>query len=169
MSNATNNTLGSLLPQMEAAANSDSLYGDMVPNLRFNVTMIVIWGILLGIQVIQVIMRQYWFTVAFICTGILEVIGYVGRTCSHYNVASLDPFPFEHDLFDHCARFYHGWHLLSTGKAYRSVRAPVLVIAFSNGLFIYFHLFRYHLSGGPSCRRWSLWCGSCRWRLPKNW
>lgn len=93
MSNATNNTLGSLLPQMEAAASdSDSLYGGMVPNLRFNVAMIVIWGILLGIQVLQVIMRQYWFTVAFICTGILEVIGYVGRTCSHSNVAALNPF-----------------------------------------------------------------------------
>ncbi|CAI4804466.1 CIC_collapsed_G0051150.mRNA.1.CDS.1 [Saccharomyces cerevisiae] len=92
MSNATNNTLGSLLPQLEAAANSNSLYGGMVPNLRFNITMIVIWGILLTIHVVQLLMRQYWFSIAFICTGILEVLGFIGRTWSHSNVADMDAF-----------------------------------------------------------------------------
>ncbi|CAI4786779.1 ANL_collapsed_G0050220.mRNA.1.CDS.1 [Saccharomyces cerevisiae] len=92
MSNATNNTLGSLLPQLEAAANSNSLYGGMVPNLRFNITMIVIWGILLTIHVVQLLMRQYWFSIAFVCTGILEVLGFIGRTWSHSNVADMDAF-----------------------------------------------------------------------------
>ena len=69
-----------------------SLYGGMTPNLRFNITMIVIWGILLSAQCVQVIYKQWWFSVAFICTGILEVLGYIGRTWSHQDTGLMDPF-----------------------------------------------------------------------------
>lgn len=69
-----------------------SLYSGMVPNLAFNIAMIVIWGILLTSQILLIWMKQYWFSVAFICTGILEVLGYIGRTWSHYNVYAMNPF-----------------------------------------------------------------------------
>ncbi|CCF57604.1 hypothetical protein KAFR_0C06120 [Kazachstania africana CBS 2517] len=60
----------------------------MVPNLGFNASMIGIWGALLLAQIAQLYFRQYWFSVSFICTGILEVIGYIGRTMNHFNVAN---------------------------------------------------------------------------------
>jgi len=69
-----------------------SLYGGMTPNLAFNICMIVIWGILLACQIVQVIYKQYWFSTAFICTGILEVLGYIGRTWSHSDTSLMDPF-----------------------------------------------------------------------------
>lgn len=69
-----------------------SLYGGMTPNLAFNICMIAIWGILLASQIVQTIYKQYWFSVAFICTGILEVLGYIGRTWSHSDTSLMDPF-----------------------------------------------------------------------------
>ncbi|SMN17878.1 similar to Saccharomyces cerevisiae YOR049C RSB1 Suppressor of sphingoid long chain base (LCB) sensitivity of an LCB-lyase mutation [Maudiozyma saulgeensis] len=64
----------------------------MTPNLAFNICMIVIWGILLASQIVQVIYKQYWFSTAFVCTGILEVLGYIGRTWSHSDTTLMDPF-----------------------------------------------------------------------------
>ncbi|EDO16798.1 hypothetical protein Kpol_526p51 [Vanderwaltozyma polyspora DSM 70294] len=69
---------------------SDSYYSGLVPNLGYNVAMIVIWGILLGIHVLFLYYKQYWFAVTLICTGILEVLGYIGRTWSHYNVYAMN-------------------------------------------------------------------------------
>lgn len=69
-----------------------SLYGGMTPNLAFNICMIAIWGILLTLQCAQLIFRQWWFSTAFICTGILEVLGYIGRTWSHSDTGLMDPF-----------------------------------------------------------------------------
>lgn len=69
-----------------------SLYGGMTPNFKFNTCMIVIWGILLTAHIIQLIYKQYWFSIAFICTGILEVLGYIGRTWSHHNTTLMTPF-----------------------------------------------------------------------------
>lgn len=69
-----------------------SLYSGMTPNAGFNIAMIAIWGILLACQCVQVYYRQIWFSVAFICTGILEVLGYIGRAWGHYNVYNMDGF-----------------------------------------------------------------------------
>ncbi|CCD25377.1 phospholipid-translocating ATPase RSB1 NDAI_0F00580 [Naumovozyma dairenensis CBS 421] len=69
-----------------------SLYSGMVPNVAFNISMIAIWGVLLTIQVLQLYYRQWWFSIAFICTGVLEVLGYIGRTWSHYNLPAMNPF-----------------------------------------------------------------------------
>lgn len=71
---------------------SVSLYAGMTPNFRFNTCMIVIWGILLTFQIAQLIYKQYWFSVAFICTGVLEVLGYIGRTWSHHDTTLMNPF-----------------------------------------------------------------------------
>lgn len=69
-----------------------SLYAGMTPNFRFNTCMIVIWGILLTAHIIQLIYKQYWFSIAFICTGVLEVLGYIGRTWSHHDTTLMNPF-----------------------------------------------------------------------------
>lgn len=71
---------------------SVSLYSGMVPNLGFNIAMLSIWGVLLSSHVLLVWLKQYWFSTAFICAGILEVIGYAGRVWSHFNVFMMDPF-----------------------------------------------------------------------------
>lgn len=68
------------------------LYNGETPNLAFNVSMIAIWGVILGCQIIQIIYKQYWFSIAFICTGILEILGYIGRTWSHSDTTLMDPF-----------------------------------------------------------------------------
>ncbi|KAL3240445.1 phospholipid-translocating ATPase RSB1 [Nakaseomyces bracarensis] len=69
-----------------------SYYSGMVPKLRFNGAMIAIWSLLLIAQIIQLYWRQWWFSVAFICASILEVLGYIGRTKSHFDVYNIDMF-----------------------------------------------------------------------------
>ncbi|QLQ82022.1 hypothetical protein HG537_0G02760 [Torulaspora globosa] len=69
-----------------------SLYSGMVPNLGFNVAMLAIWGVLLGWHTVMIWYRQYWFSLAFVCAAILEVLGYVGRVWSHFNLFLVDPF-----------------------------------------------------------------------------
>lgn len=69
-----------------------SMYSGMVPNLAFNIAMLVIWSLLLAFHTTMVWRKQYWFSIAFMCAGIMEVIGYVGRVISHYNVFKIDPF-----------------------------------------------------------------------------
>ncbi|CCH58731.1 hypothetical protein TBLA_0A09460 [Henningerozyma blattae CBS 6284] len=64
----------------------------MVPNIGFNLAMLVIWGIILAVNCVQVYWRQWWFSIAFICADILEILGYVGRVIGHYNLYSLDPY-----------------------------------------------------------------------------
>lgn len=89
--NVTTNSTLAILQQIQDEA-PISLYGGMTPNFRFNTCMIVMWGLLLATQVFQVIYRQPWFSTAFICTGILEVLGYIGRTWSHKDTTLMDPF-----------------------------------------------------------------------------
>lgn len=69
-----------------------SLYSGMVPNLAFNISMCAIWGVLLTLQTLALWLKQYWFSVAFMCAGVLEVLGYIGRIWSHFNLFLFDPF-----------------------------------------------------------------------------
>ncbi|QLL34903.1 hypothetical protein HG536_0H02780 [Torulaspora globosa] len=69
-----------------------SLYSGMVPNLAFNVAMLAIWGVLLSWHTLMIWYRQYWFSSAFVCAAILEVLGYVGRVWSHFDVYLVNPF-----------------------------------------------------------------------------
>lgn len=89
--NTTTNSTLEILQQL-ADETPVSLYGGMTPNFRFNTCMIVIWGILLTAQVLQIWFKQIWFSTAFVCTGILEVLGYIGRTWSHHDTTLMDPF-----------------------------------------------------------------------------
>lgn len=88
--NSTNITTALINQTVDDA--SLSLYAGMIPNFRFNTCMVVIWGILLAAHIIQLIYKQYWFSIAFICTGILEILGYIGRTWSHHDTTLMDPF-----------------------------------------------------------------------------
>lgn len=90
MSSSVNDTIAGL--EILGQPVEISYYGSMTPNLRFNLCMVVIWSILLCFQTVQVIYKQWWFSIAFLCTCILEVIGYAGRTWSHYNVYLMNPF-----------------------------------------------------------------------------
>lgn len=87
-------TLGTLVkdPAVVDGVSPISLYSGMVPNLAFNISLLAIWGVLLSLNVSLVWMKQYWFSTAFICAGVLEVIGYAGRVWSHFNVFLMDPF-----------------------------------------------------------------------------
>ncbi|QLQ81024.1 hypothetical protein HG537_0E03790 [Torulaspora globosa] len=71
---------------------SGSLYGSVVPNLAFNVAMLAIWGVLLGWHTIMFRYKQYWFSSAFVCAAILQVLGYVGRVWGHFNLSLETPF-----------------------------------------------------------------------------
>lgn len=75
-----------------SSGNSGDYYNGMTLNLGYNVAMIAIWGVLLGVHVILLVLKQHWFSVGFICSGILEVLGYVGRTWSHFNGYALNGF-----------------------------------------------------------------------------
>ncbi|SJM85302.1 related to Sphingoid long-chain base transporter RSB1 [Zygosaccharomyces bailii] len=70
----------------------EDYYNGMVPNVGFNIAMLAIWGVILALHVLMVYLKQYWFSMCFICTGILEVLGYIGRTWSHFNVDGMTPF-----------------------------------------------------------------------------
>ncbi|SCW02247.1 LAFE_0F02234g1_1 [Lachancea fermentati] len=84
--------LSAKFPQSEVPA-SESFYSGMVPNLRFNITMAVIFGILWLFHVVMgVWTKQYWFWVAFTCACTLEVLGYVGRALSHNDVMNMNDF-----------------------------------------------------------------------------
>lgn len=69
-----------------------SYYSGMIPKLRFNAALIAIWGLLLICHILQLYWKQYWFSIAFICAAILEVLGCIGRTASHFNVYNIDMF-----------------------------------------------------------------------------
>lgn len=87
---ATNSTIAAdAAPLVKRKGN---YYNGLVPNLAFNMAMLVIWGVLLAIQVLQLYLKQYWFSFGFICTGILELLGYIGRVWSHYNQHNLNGF-----------------------------------------------------------------------------
>ncbi|CAR26683.1 ZYRO0B15686p [Zygosaccharomyces rouxii] len=86
---ATNSTV---TPSSQASQDSASYYNGLVPSLAYNVAMLVIWSVLLTIHVLQLYLKQYWFSTGFICTGILEVLGYIGRTWSHFNQDNLNAF-----------------------------------------------------------------------------
>lgn len=75
-----------------SGVDSNSYYNGLVPNLGYNVAMLAIWGVLLTVHVLQLYLRQYWFSIGFICTGILEVLGYIGRTWSHFNQDNVNAF-----------------------------------------------------------------------------
>lgn len=92
--NVTEFTLGSVIKDggVVNGVAPVSLYSGMVPNLAFNISMLAIWGVLLGCQILLIWFKQFWFSTAFICAAILEVIGYAGRVWSHYNVFQMDPF-----------------------------------------------------------------------------
>lgn len=63
-----------------------SYYSGLIPGLGYNAALIVIWSILLGIQVPSFYYKQYWFSGSLICASILELLGYIGRTWSHFNL-----------------------------------------------------------------------------------
>lgn len=77
----------------ESTGDSQAFYSGMVPNYRFNVTMAVIFGLLLLFQfVVGLYTRQYWFFAAFTCACILEMLGYIGRALSHKDLTVEDYF-----------------------------------------------------------------------------
>ncbi|CCE62176.1 hypothetical protein TPHA_0C00190 [Tetrapisispora phaffii CBS 4417] len=63
-----------------------SYYSGLVPNLGFNIAMIVIWSIILGAETLSLYFKQYWFSITFICAALLEIVGYAGRVWSHFNL-----------------------------------------------------------------------------------
>lgn len=67
-------------------------YNGMVPNFGFNLSMLVIWSILLAANIVLLRYKQYWFSSAFICAAIMEVVGYSGRVWSHSDMYSGDAF-----------------------------------------------------------------------------
>ncbi|QLQ81229.1 hypothetical protein HG537_0E05850 [Torulaspora globosa] len=69
-----------------------SLYSGIVPNLAFNATMLAIWCVLLCWHTVMIWFRQYWFSSAFICAAILEVLGYSGRVSGHFDPSLETPF-----------------------------------------------------------------------------
>ncbi|CEP65007.1 RTA1 domain-containing protein LALA0_S16e00540g [Lachancea lanzarotensis] len=70
-----------------------SLYGDMNPNLAFNVSMIAIFGVLFVLQAgLGLYTRQRWMCVSFMCACGIEVAGYVGRALSHNNTSDIGTF-----------------------------------------------------------------------------
>ncbi|CCE64947.1 hypothetical protein TPHA_0J01250 [Tetrapisispora phaffii CBS 4417] len=77
-----------LLQKKDKISDGESFYSGLVPNLRFNGAMIAIWSILLGTHVFMLYLKQWWFSSAYICASILELLGYIGRTWSHFNVYS---------------------------------------------------------------------------------
>ncbi|QLL33669.1 hypothetical protein HG536_0E05800 [Torulaspora globosa] len=70
----------------------DSLYGGIVPNLAFNAAMLAIWIVLLGWHSLMIWFKQYWFSSAFVCAAILEVLGYAGRVQGHFDPSLETPF-----------------------------------------------------------------------------
>lgn len=90
MSSSVNATIGAL--ETLGHRRKISFYGSMTPNLRFNLCMVVIWALILCFQSFQLIYKQWWFSIAFLCTAVLEVIGYAGRTWSHYDTFLKKPF-----------------------------------------------------------------------------
>ncbi|KAH3900196.1 RTA1 domain-containing protein SCDLUD_003167 [Saccharomycodes ludwigii] len=71
----------------------DSLYGGMVPNLPYNITMAVVFGILFFYHTgVGIYTKQWWFLVAFFCTCILELLGYCGRAKGYSDVIDIDMF-----------------------------------------------------------------------------
>lgn len=69
-----------------------SYYFGMVPNKAYNIALLVLWSVLLALHFFLLIYKQWWFSTAFLCCGILEVIGYAGRVVSHYNVYKVHPY-----------------------------------------------------------------------------
>ncbi|KAH3900197.1 RTA1 domain-containing protein SCDLUD_003168 [Saccharomycodes ludwigii] len=72
---------------------ADSYYNGMVPSLRFNTTMVVIFGIFIIYHTaVGIYTKQWWFMVAFFCAAALEFMGYIGRILSHSDVQNENDF-----------------------------------------------------------------------------
>jgi len=66
---------------------SDSYWG-YIPSLPANGFFLALFALSTGIFVMQGVLSKRFlaFTIAMVCGGFLEVLGYVGRIMSHYNV-----------------------------------------------------------------------------------
>lgn len=64
------------------------MYNGMMPNLGFNVTFLIFWVLLLISHTAQLIYKQWFFSVAYLCCDVLEIVGFAGRVAGHFDVTN---------------------------------------------------------------------------------
>lgn len=65
---------------------SQSIYG-YVPNFAANMVGLVLFAVLLAYHIFFGLWyRQWWFGITWVCTMVLEVLGYIGRVVGHSNI-----------------------------------------------------------------------------------
>lgn len=66
-------------------------YTDMTTSYGYDIAVTVLWCIVLIIQIMQIPLRETWFSATFIFTCILEIIGFIGRCMGHTDSTALAP------------------------------------------------------------------------------
>lgn len=70
---------------------SQADYTDMTTSYGYDVTLTVLWCMVLLTQITQISLRETWFSATFIFTCILEIVGFIGRCLGHSNSSALAP------------------------------------------------------------------------------
>lgn len=78
--------------ELQHVLDSNSPYGGLVPNMGFNVLMLVIFCLITAFHVFGLWYKQWWFSIAMLFANILQILGYIGRVISHSQLENLDAF-----------------------------------------------------------------------------